>query len=234
MKFLTFWIPAVCLIGAVINTLTPIPFFYEELGIVENLTVIFLISTMISLLVYGIRNFKSMEPMDQALLVVMVLGSIYFAGEELSWGQHLLGFETSDGMKAINYQKEMNLHNSKGLLGDLLDKIPRNLLTAGICLGGIVFPFCREKVPAWIRRYVPGKEVVFVSVLAVFVSVPEKFLKMAGRGDLLKGSGENKFHEARFDGGEMKEMYIALFILLFTIGFLRYVKARRIEKSLIA
>jgi hypothetical protein len=234
MKFLTLWIPAACLVGSIINTFYAIPFFYEEMGIIENLTVIFLISAMISLLVYGFRNFKSMEPLDKALLVVLVLGSIYFAGEELSWGQHFLGFETSESVRAMNYQKEMNLHNSKGLVGDLLDKIPRNLLTVGIFIGGIVFPFCRAKVPAWIRRYVPGKEVVFVSVLAVFVSVPEKFFKMAGRGDLLKGSGGNKFNEARFDGGEMKEMYIALFILLFTIAFLRYVKARRIEKSLIA
>ena len=32
-------------------------------------------------------------------------------GEELSWGQHWLGFETPDAIKQINAQDEVNLHN---------------------------------------------------------------------------------------------------------------------------
>lgn len=33
------------------------------------------------------------------------------AGEELSWGQHLLGFDTPEGLKNANVQQEFNLHN---------------------------------------------------------------------------------------------------------------------------
>jgi hypothetical protein len=32
-------------------------------------------------------------------------------GEELSWGQHHLGFETPESIKEINAQEEVNLHN---------------------------------------------------------------------------------------------------------------------------
>lgn len=32
-------------------------------------------------------------------------------GEELSWGQHLLGFETPEPIKELNAQEEVNLHN---------------------------------------------------------------------------------------------------------------------------
>ncbi len=233
MKFLTFWLPAACLVGSLINAFTPIPFFYEELGIIENLTVIFLIAALISLVIYGVKNFGSMAPMDKALLFVLILGSIYFAGEELSWGQHLFGLSTPEQMRELNYQNEMNLHNTKGFVGDLLDKIPRNILTLGIAIGGIIMPFCLRKIPAWIRRYVTGKDVVFVSVLAVFISVPAKLLKAGGHHHV-KAATETKFYEARFDGGEMKEMYIALFILLFTLHFIRMLKAERFERSLIA
>jgi hypothetical protein len=164
----------------------------------------------------------------------MVLGSIYFAGEELSWGQHIFGFSTPEGYKGLNHQKEMNLHNLNGIYRELFDKIPRTLLTIGIFFGGIVFPFCKSKLPDLIRRYVPGKEVLFTSILAVFISVPGKFLKHGHDKVELEGMEKMKGGGPRFDGGEMKELYIALFILLFAIFFIRYVKARRIERSLIA
>lgn len=230
MKFLTLWLPAACAIGAMINSFVPIPFFYEELGIIENLTVIFLVWALIALAVYAFKHLKTMRPLDQALVVVMILGSIYFAGEELSWGQHLAGFETPESIRERNYQNEMNLHNTEGIVGDLLDKIPRTILTVGIFIGGIVFPFIRRKLPAWIERYVPGKEVVFVSVLAVFISVPPKLFKMAGlHPERTASEGREKFLEARFDGGEMKEMYIALFILLFALNLLRLLRNERLE-----
>jgi hypothetical protein len=230
MKFLTLWLPAACAIGAMINSFVPIPFFYEELGIIENLTVIFLLWALIALAVYAFKHFKTLRPLDKALVVVMMLGSIYFAGEELSWGQHLAGFETPESIREKNYQNEMNLHNTEGIVGDLLDKIPRNLLTVGIFVGGIVFPFIRRKLPAWVERYVPGKEIVFVSVLAVFISVPPKLFKMAGlQPERTAAEGREKFLEARFDGGEMKEMYIALFILLFALNWLRMVRNERLE-----
>jgi hypothetical protein len=33
--------------------------------------------------------------------------------EEISWGQHLLGFETPGFIKRFNYQGELNIHNLK-------------------------------------------------------------------------------------------------------------------------
>jgi hypothetical protein len=224
MKILTLWIPATCLVLAVINTFFPIPYFYEELGIIENLTVIFLLMA-VGFLVFGVRNFKSRGLLDQILWVMLVVGSVYFAGEEISWGQHFLGFETPESYKATNYQNELNLHNTEGIVGDLLNRIPRNILTAGIFLGGIIFPFCKPRLPKWMRRYIPGKAIVLLSVLAVFISVPEKIIKDREKtGRDRKGGQEMKHFEARFDGGEMKEMYIGLFILVFTMNFVALLK----------
>ena len=229
MKFLTLWFPVVFLIGAIVNTFVPVPHFYEEMGFVENFTVIFLLATMFSLLWYAKGNFKVMPPLDKALLVVMVLGSIYFAGEELSWGQHMFGFEASQEYGKLNYQNETNIHNLEGFYGDLFDKIPRTILTIGILFGGVIFPFIKHRLPELIARYVPGKNVVLVSVLAVFTSVPEKIYKMVAHTKFRSHApiGGSKAFQARFDGGEMKELYIALFILLFAIFFIQRQKALR-------
>ncbi|MCG8456013.1 MAG: hypothetical protein MI919_07005 [Holophagales bacterium] len=46
-------------------------------------------------------------------LAYLFLGMLLFVafGEELSWGQHLIGYETPEKIKEINAQEEVNLHN---------------------------------------------------------------------------------------------------------------------------
>ena len=44
----------------------------------------------------------------------MILGALalfYFAGVELSWGQHILKWDSPDLFKQVNRQEETNLHN---------------------------------------------------------------------------------------------------------------------------
>jgi hypothetical protein len=48
-------------------------------------------------------------------LLLLALLCLVFAGEELSWGQRLFGFETPECVRAVNEQDELNLHNLKGL-----------------------------------------------------------------------------------------------------------------------
>ena len=40
-------------------------------------------------------------------------------GEEISWGQRLLGIATPDGLKAVNVQGETNLHNLEAVNGSI-------------------------------------------------------------------------------------------------------------------
>jgi hypothetical protein len=42
---------------------------------------------------------------------VLALILLFIAGEELSWGQHLLNIETPDAIGLVNRQNEINLHN---------------------------------------------------------------------------------------------------------------------------
>lgn len=218
MKLLTLWIPVVFLIGAVIDGFHRIPWYLSETGVIENLTVVFLFAAIIQLLRYGFGHFKSIPGFDKLILVVLVLGSIYFAGEEMSWGQHWIGFQTPGEYGALNYQGEMNLHNLDHWFFKLMfDRLPRALITLGIFVVGIVLPFRRSLLPPRLQRYIPGKELVLISLLAVFVTVPNKIMRAATSG------------QSGFDAGEMKEFYIALFILMFSLHFLRSLRVRREE-----
>ena len=54
-------------------------------------------------------------------------------GEELSWGQRILGFEVSDNIKQINVQGEFNIHNMFGYLAD-------ELFILGVLTYGFIMP----------------------------------------------------------------------------------------------
>ena len=43
------------------------------------------------------------------------LGALFVAGEEVSWGQHIFGFATPDFLQGANFQDETNFHNTFAL-----------------------------------------------------------------------------------------------------------------------
>ena len=68
--------------------------------------------------------------------VLLVLGCIYIVGEEVSWGQQLVGWGTPEWMDRLNDQGETNLHN----ISSWFDQKPRGLLEISIVIGGIGYP----------------------------------------------------------------------------------------------
>jgi hypothetical protein len=46
-------------------------------------------------------------------LFLLAVVCLFIAGEEVSWGQHLLNFEPPVSITSNNFQSEFNLHNSK-------------------------------------------------------------------------------------------------------------------------
>lgn len=45
------------------------------------------------------------------LFLLVAVGAFVVAGEEISWGQRILGLTTPDALKDINHQGETNIHN---------------------------------------------------------------------------------------------------------------------------
>jgi hypothetical protein len=74
-----------------------------------------------------------------------------FAGmEEISWGQRILGLKTPDALSAINEQRELNLHNVKGLHGGTEVKVFLVLGAYG-ALSGLAAAWASSRGARWPR-----------------------------------------------------------------------------------
>lgn len=69
-----------------------------------------------------------------------LVGCVYVAGEEASWGQHIFAWTTPSEWQAINDQGETNLHN----VSSWFDQKPRLLLEIGVIVGGLVLPLVQR------------------------------------------------------------------------------------------
>ena len=179
--------------------------FIDELGIIENLTVCFLVFTIFLTLHLVIKHRKYLDVYLKIFLALYVLGCIYFAGEEASWGQHWFGWETNEYFKTVNDQKETNLHNTH----IWLDRRPKGIISLLIGIGGILVPiifYCKQIQLTSKHRFWWIWPTLITMPTAIFVTIATWPSKI-----------ENEFNvQFYFDQAqEMKECYIAFFILLY-------------------
>ena len=185
-----------------------------EFGFVENLTAAFLLVAIITgVLVFRQRHYYPF-PEFKIFILLFIAGCIYFAGEELSWGQHYLGWETPESIAAINKQNETNLHNIHKIFG----AYPKIFLEWTIYLTGV---FCMVRiyrgsapyhsVSHWQFWYLPTYVVIVTSILAFMYRVVDRI--------------ENWFHlDFLIDPDEMHECLLATFLLLYILSVYRRLK----------
>ncbi|MFQ5630848.1 MAG: hypothetical protein ACE5I1_18920 [bacterium] len=89
--------------------------FTGEDKIAENLQVLFWLGAFVLNLGLIKRIFKNGPKGIGFLYIILAIGIIFLIGEEISWGQRIFGWETSDTMKEINKQGETNFHNIYGV-----------------------------------------------------------------------------------------------------------------------
>ena len=124
--------------------------YVVEDGIVEYGTALFLLGIGI----YNLSKFIRYRKLHGLLWAIGTLGFallfIFGAGEEISWGQRLLGFETPDSLRAINRQEELTLHNIRIGDFDVNKLIFSKLLTIVLIIYFVVFPLLFKRVE-WIK-----------------------------------------------------------------------------------
>lgn len=184
-----------------------------EFGIIENLTVLLLLVAIY----YSINSLVIMKNNDLApfqlrvWMVLWILGSVYFAGEEMSWGQHLFEWSTPEAWQEINNQKETNLHNTIGLL----DQFPRLVLTIGIAVGGILIPLI-----VWFRKISLDETRFVYWLLPTTTCLPVSLLVILYK-PLFKLTQASMIRT-----GEMKEVFIAMFIMIYAISIRNRLKRK--------
>lgn len=148
-----------------------------------------------------------------AWFAVLALGSLYIAGEEASWGQHILAWTTPEAWQQINDQNETNLHN----ISSWLDQKPRLLLELAVLIGGIALPLIALARPS--LRQVP-----LAYLMPPLLCLPSAVLAEIGRlpervGPAL-GLGNGPFGRA----SEIQELYFYIFILLYVVVLRRRIR----------
>lgn len=200
---------AIALVLAVIRIAFPAfdaVYIESELGLLETFHIIIpLIGMLIALRILTYR-----ETRRKAWLFAWVaLGAVacfYIAGEEASWGQHLLGWSTPEGWRAVNDQEETNLHN----VSSWFDQKPRLILELGVIFGGIIIPLAALRRPS-LRQ---GR---FADVLPPLLCLPSAVLaeviRLTERARHLTGLSFDVYERP----SEMQELYFYLFILFYLI-----------------
>lgn len=84
---------------------------YTEDGLFEYLTALFF---LIASFFFSLAYFNARDSLGAYMnaVILALAGLCFFTGmEEISWGQRILGIDTPDAMREINYQEEITLHN---------------------------------------------------------------------------------------------------------------------------
>ena len=69
-------------------------FIWSENGLVEFLQVIFLLISIIFLIKFFKKIYKEISIFENILIALYLSGILYYFFEEISWGQHLFGWQT--------------------------------------------------------------------------------------------------------------------------------------------
>lgn len=89
-------------------------------------------------------------------LLVWLFGTFFIMGEEISWGQRIVGFETPENIKALNYQDELTVHNLQFVYDKFTNSqtaiFHANALSLVMVLVGVVFP--AVALSAWGRQLI--------------------------------------------------------------------------------
>lgn len=110
--------PLVVVAGAVVLAITDHPWFFAlttEDGFVEWVQVGVLLVASGAYLMVARGMWKAGMRPATAVAVVGAIGAFVIAGEEISWGQRLIGWATPGALEAINTQGETNIHNISSL-----------------------------------------------------------------------------------------------------------------------
>ena len=188
-------------------------------GIVEHSTVLILLPGIAAGFVVFFYH-RSLLPVQWLgwWVLMWTVACIYFAGEEISWGQWFFKWQSPEVFKQLNSQEETNLHN----ITPWLFQKPQALVEIWIFFGGIVMPLWgRYKEQKWIADPDNWKYWLiptYACLPAAVLTTMARFFKPTLRALPLP-------HLERLGSGELREYYIALFLCLYLLSI--WVRVRK-------
>lgn len=147
--WLAFWAPFLGLaVFAVLFVVARDAYYWilREDHAVEWLQFFLLVFTAVVSVLGSVAAFRRGHRLTGVFLLLVALGTLFLAAEEISWGQRILGLAGGEG----NRQGEINIHNIDDADGIPVERLFR-IAQAGIGLIGVVLPFLVRWDPARLR-----------------------------------------------------------------------------------
>lgn len=146
-------------------------------------------------------------------LGLAAVSCFYVSGEEISWGQHILQWDTPEYWARVNDQQETNLHNTSSWL----DQKPRLILEIGVIVGGIVIPllekFRKSLLPERFTIIYPPAVLAVTASVVLFFKLSEKLTEGLGISFYVRVS-------------EVIELGLYYFVLLYLVILMRRIVAK--------
>jgi len=212
--WLWLWLPVTLFIvifcTAFISNNTYVYLFKGELGLIELATPLLLVPAIVSGVLILLNKEKEDVKQFDAWIIFVTLACIYFAGEEISWGQHLQGWETPRWIEEINKQHETNLHNMSGWF----NQKPRLLLEILVLVGGIYMPLKRKLLYIhlphnnWQYWLYPSKVCIPAAILAILSRIPDRLNNLFESNWMI--------YDVRLS--EVQELYFAIFLMIYLLS----------------
>ena len=204
-----FWIPiAFIIIQVVLESILPRDVMSNSLsedGPHELLQFfIMLLATLVSIY-YFISSETNKNIVYKFWFGTAFVCCLYVTGEEISWGQHFLEWNTPDYWHRINDQQETNLHNTSSWF----DQKPRLILMLGIVFGTLILPTVVSKnilkLPDILKTLIPEKSFSIIAFLIIGTHLLEKILSFLDIDFFARYS-------------EVQEIMLFYFVLLYLIN----------------
>jgi len=145
------------------------PKIWNENGLVETMQAIILFFTICYLLFFLSKLKNENYPTIKIFLILEILGLSYFFLEEISYGQHIIGYNTPDYFLDLNNQKEFNFHN----ISNLFNELPKSLVYIWC---GLAIPFMTLFKPKIKKIYYviinPNNKLIKISIILLVFTIP--------------------------------------------------------------
>ena len=134
-------------------------------------------------------------------LILEILGLSYFFLEEISWGQHIISFNTPEILKNINNQNEFNLHN----ISNLFNELPKSLVFIWCGLTILFIKFFKLEVKnSYYTIINPSNQLIKISIVLIIFTIPNLIVSKFG---LINHSDLNIENELGFVGYNFKMFF---------------------------
>jgi len=215
-QFWCLWFPITILVGvAIANPFLDdrgIAWMYAKNGILETLQWVIAFSAA-GVGIACLRNRNQQQSVEVFWIMLGTAGIVYIGLEEISYGQHLFGWETPGYWLTLNDQGETNLHN----ISSWFDQKPRLLLLTGVTVGGVVMPLLRhfrpDVLPLRFKHIYPADALFWTALCAILSHVANWLEKLEVVTIYNRAS-------------EVNETFLYYFVLLYLIYFLSGLRHR--------